>query len=93
MQIRFAATRIIADYGSIYPRSSCSASHAPAAVASSSRAPSAANLMSCALHCIDYILLAVGDNAAGELVSSPSVVFNLWDTLVSACQPTRCNLA
>jgi hypothetical protein len=47
--------------------------------------------MSCALHCMDYILLAVGDNVAGELVPSPSIAFNLSDTLVSACHPTSSN--
>jgi hypothetical protein len=40
---------------------------------------------------MECILLAVGDNVAGELVSSPSIAINLWDTLVSACHPTSSN--
>jgi hypothetical protein len=35
-------------------------------------------LTSCVLHGMDYNYLTVGDNAAGELGTTPMVAFNLW---------------
>jgi hypothetical protein len=35
-------------------------------------------LTSCVLHGMDYNFLTVGENAAGELGTTPAVAFNLW---------------